>query len=107
MYRAIFTLSFAALLGGPVPALAQACRDDLIKADQSIHRSRADLQKTAAATPAAKCAAFRQHVAALNVVKTVFARCDTSANKAANAAQANTAIASFTRQMRQSCAARK
>lgn len=85
-----------------VPAAA-ACRDDLIKADQDIHRTRTALHNAAAAAPGPKCAAYRQHVAALTLVRNVFARCDTGPNKAKNAVQANAAIAEFTRQMRQTC----
>ena len=47
----------------------------------------------------------RQHVAALNGVKAVMARCDTSPNKAANAAQTNTAIATFAKEVRETCPA--
>jgi len=36
-------------------------------------------------------------------VRKVFARCDTSANKEANAAQTNTTLAAFTRQMQENC----
>ena len=36
-------------------------------------------------------------------VRNVFARCDTSADKAANAAQTNAALAEFTKQMRETC----
>jgi len=103
----IAALSLAALLAAAVPAAAQTatCRDDLIRADQNIHRSRANLQKASTGTPAVKCTAFRQHVAALNSVKAVFARCDTGPNKTANAAQTNAAIAEFAKQMRETCPA--
>ena len=86
-----------------VDPAAAACRDDLIKADQTFNRTRSDLQKAASATPPVKCRAYRRHVAALTEVRKVFARCDTSASKAANAAQTNTALAEFTTQMRESC----
>jgi hypothetical protein len=79
------------------------CRDDLVKADQHFNRTRSDLQKAASATPPARCAAYRRHVASLTEVRTVFARCDTSANKEGNAAQTNTALAMFTKQMQESC----
>jgi len=87
---------------GLQPAAA-ACRDDLVKADQNFNRSRTDLQKAAGAAPAAKCGAYRRHVASLTEVRNVFARCDTGADKAKNAAQTNTALAEFTKQMRESC----
>ena len=103
----IAALSLAALLAAAGSAAAEtgACRDDLIRADQNIHRSRANLQQASTGTPAVKCTAFRQHVAALNGVKAVITRCDTGPNKAANAAQTNAAIAEFARQVRETCAA--
>lgn len=79
------------------------CRDDLVKADQHFNRTRSDLQKAATATPPVKCAAYRRHIASLTEVRKVFARCDTSANKEANAAQTNTTLAAFTKQMHESC----
>lgn len=79
------------------------CRDDLVKVDQSFNRTRSDLQKAAAGTPPVRCAAYRRHVASLTEVRKVFARCDTSANKAVNAAQTNTTLAAFTKQMQDNC----
>jgi hypothetical protein len=79
------------------------CRDDLVKADQHFNRTRSDLQKAASATPPVRCAAYRRHVASLTEVRKVFARCDTSASKEANAAQTSTALAVFTKQMQESC----
>ena len=79
------------------------CRDDLVKVDQRFNRTRSELQKAATATPPVKCAAYRRHVASLTEVRKVFARCDTSANKAANAAQTNTTLAAFTQQMQENC----
>ena len=98
-------LSALALLLAPtvVPAHA-ACSDDLVKADQSLHRTRAELQQAATAAPAVKCAAYRRHVASLTQVRDVFTRCDTSAAKAANAGQVNASLAEFNKQMRASCA---
>jgi hypothetical protein len=86
------------------PATA-ACRDDLVKADQNFNRTRTALQGAASAAAPVKCAAYRQHVASLTQVRNVFARCDTSASKAQNAAQTNTTLAEFTRQMKESCPA--
>jgi hypothetical protein len=80
-----------------------ACRDDLIKADQEFSVTRSALQAAASAEAPARCAAYRHHVAALTQVRKVFARCDTSADKTKNAAQTNTALVAFTRQMHESC----
>jgi hypothetical protein len=98
-------LSLALLVAGIVSAAAQTanCRADLIKADQGIHRSLDGVQKARDATASVKCTAFRRHIAALNGVKAVMARCDTGPNKAANAAQTNTAIATFAKEAREAC----
>ena len=84
-------------------AASAACRDDLIKADQDFAKSRSALNAAASANAPAKCAAYRRHVASLGQVSKVFARCDTSADKAKNAAQTKSALADFTRQMNDAC----
>ena len=95
-------LATAVAMAAAAPAAA-ACREDLIKADQNIHRTRSGLQKAASAAQPAKCAAYRRHVASLTNVRSVFVRCDTSTNKAQNAAATGAAITEFTRQMNESC----
>ena len=102
MRCAIACLLAAAVMSAASPAAA-ACREDLIKADQNIHRTRSGLQKAASAAQPAKCAAYRRHVASLTNVRNVFARCDTSTHKAQNAAATSAAISEFTRQMNESC----
>src|ERR1041384_6576077 len=92
-----------ALLAAAGANASAACRDDLVKADQNFARTRSELQGAANAAPPVKCAAYRKHIASLNEVRTVFARCDSGADKAKNAAQTNAALAEFTRQMRESC----
>jgi len=84
-------------------AASAACREDLVKADQDFAKSRSALQASATAAPAARCTAYRRHVASLTQVGKVFARCDTSADKAKNAAQTKSALADFTRQMNDAC----
>lgn len=92
----------AAVFAATAPATA-ACREDLVAVDQAVHRTRTALHDAASAAPAVKCAAYRRHVAAMTKIRDVFARCDTSANKAKNAAQVKASIADFTKQMQQSC----
>ncbi|MGB9368453.1 MAG: hypothetical protein WCE79_20820 [Xanthobacteraceae bacterium] len=82
---------------------AAACRDDLIKADQDFSKSRSALNAAANAAAPVKCAAYRRHVASFGQVSKVFARCDTSAEKAKNATQTKSALADFTRQMNDAC----
>jgi hypothetical protein len=99
----LHALLLAALSMAVVPHAAADCREDLVKADQEFAKTRSALQKAAEAAPAVKCAAYRRHIASLTQVRNVFARCDTSANKAKNAAQTNATIASFNKQMRETC----
>lgn len=100
----IRTLALAGVLAALTTVSAQAdCRDDLVKADQNFAKTRSALNAAATAAPNVKCAAYRRHVASLTEVRNVFARCDTSANKAKNAAQTNAALASFNKQAREAC----
>jgi hypothetical protein len=94
---AILAVPFA--LAALAPAAAE-CREDLVSASQTIARTRTGLESAA---PAGKCAAYRQHVAALTQVRTVFARCDTGANKAKNADQVGASLADMTKQMQAAC----
>ena len=98
--RAIIT---AGVLFAACGSAHAACRDDLVKADQNFNRTRTELQGAANAAPPVKCAAYRRHIGSLNEVRTVFARCDAGADKAKNAAQTNSALAEFTKQMRAIC----
>ena len=84
-------------------AASAACREELVATAQNVKRTQADVESLAGKPPAAQCAAYRQHIAALTQVRTVFARCDTGAAKAKNAGQVTTTIATFTRQMRAAC----
>lgn len=79
------------------------CREDLVAADQNLHRTRSNLHQAVNAAPTAKCAAYRRHIGSLTQIRAVFAKCDTSADKTKNAAQATAAIAEFTRQASQTC----
>ena len=101
--RRLAGLLLLASCTGWTAAASAACRDDLIKADQDFSKTRTALQGAAGAAPPAKCAAYRRHVASLTQVRNVFARCDSSAEKGKNAAQTNSALAEFTKQMRETC----
>jgi len=97
-------LSAVVLIGCAGVAQAAKCSADLLSAQQNLERTRAGY--TAAAkggTQAQQCAALRQHLASLNRIRTVFARCDGSATKAKNAEQVGTAITTFRTQIRTSC----
>jgi hypothetical protein len=96
------TFALAALLVILSGAAQAACRDDLVASAQDLEKSRGAVESAAQGTPA-QCAALRQHVATLTKIRTVFARCDTGANKAKNAAQVGDSITAFTKQMRSSC----
>ena len=101
--RFLSALGAVALTAGLAGSASAACREDLVKSAQDLQRTRGEVEKAADKSPTVKCAAYRQHVTALNGVKTVFARCDTSPDKAKNAGQVASTIATFTRQMQQSC----
>ena len=95
-------LSFASLLAAAAGGRQTACRDDLDQGGPELQpQPRSELQKAASAVPAAKCAAYRKHVASLNErAQECSARCDTSPNKAQNAARINADIAEFSKQTR-------
>ena len=100
----IRTLALAGVLAAFTAASAHAdCRDDLVKADQNFAKTRSALNAAATASPNVKCAAYRRHIASLTEVRNVFARCDTSAGKAKNAAQTNAALAAFNKQAQDAC----
>ena len=84
-------------------AASAACREDLVATAQNLQRTRNEVESLAGKPPAVQCAAYRQHIAALGQVRSVFARCDTGAAKAKNAGQVTTTIATFTKQMRAAC----
>ena len=97
------TLLLATVLGGYAGAAAAACRDDLVATSQNLKRTREAMESAASGTAAVQCAAYRQHVASLTQVRAVFARCDTGANKAKNAAQVGATIVEVNKQARQAC----
>jgi hypothetical protein len=100
-------ISAAILLAATASAASAACREDLVTTSQTLKRTREGLENAAKGTAAAKCVAYRQHIASLNAVRTVFARCDTSADKAKNAAQVSGTIATATKEMQANCAVKK
>jgi hypothetical protein len=95
-------IAVAALLIGFASAAEAACREDLVASAQDLQKSRSAVEGAAQGSPA-QCAALRQHVATLTRIRAVFARCDTGANKAKNAAQVGDSITTFTKQMRSTC----
>ena len=96
-------LLLAIVLGGYASAASAACRDDLVATSEKLQRTRTVMESAANGTTAAKCAAYRQHVASLTQVRAVFARCDTGANKAKNDAQVGATLAEVNKQARQAC----
>jgi hypothetical protein len=97
------TLLLAIALGGYAGGGSAACRDDLMATQQNLQRTREGMESAAKGTATAQCAAYRRHVASLTQVRSVFARCDTSANKAKNDAQVGATIAEVNKQARQAC----
>ena len=93
----------AALLAASVAAAAAACRQDLVASAQTLQRSREAMEGAAKGNATAQCDAYRRHVASLKQVRTVFARCDTGANKAKNDAQVGATIAAVTQKAQLAC----
>jgi len=99
-----FALLAIVLTGCAGVAQAAECSADLLSAQQNLERTRAGYAAAAkGGTPAQKCVALRQHVASLTRIRAVFARCDSSASKAKNAAQVGDAITTFNTEIRTSC----
>lgn len=94
MFAAIFIVSDVA---------SAACREDLVATSEKLKRTRTVMEGAANGTPAAQCTAYRQHVASLTQVRSVFARCDTSPDKAKNDAQVGATIVEVNKQIRQTC----
>ncbi|MGL5166361.1 MAG: hypothetical protein ACRC9K_10795 [Afipia sp.] len=90
------------MFGGVTSALAD-CRKDHIAADQNVRRTRVGIEKLADGTEAAKCAAYRRHIAALTEQRGMMARCDTGPNQAQNVSSIDTIIADFNKRAEVSC----
>lgn len=90
----------AVLAAGPAAA---ACREELVTAAKGLETSRAGVAAAAKGAAPAKCAADRQHLAALRQVRDVFGRCDKSAAKAKNLGQVDGSIAVTARNVEHSC----
>jgi hypothetical protein len=87
---------------GAVPAAAD-CLADLTASQQGLERTRAGVDAANAGPDAQKCAAHRQHYAAMVKVRDVFARCDTGAKKAERAVQLKASIDDFRAKMPRGC----
>lgn len=97
------TLLLAIMLGGYAGAASAACREDLVASSQNLKRTREGMESAAKGTAAVQCAAYRKHVASLTQVRAVFARCDSSADKAKNDAQVGATLAEVNKQAQQAC----
>jgi hypothetical protein len=97
------TLLLAIMLGISAGAASAACREDLVASSEKLKRTREGMESAANGTAAVQCTAYRRHVASLTQVRTVFARCDTSANKMKNDAQVGATIAEVNKQAQQAC----
>jgi hypothetical protein len=99
--RTSMALVLATALAGP--AAAAECKDELMATQHGLQDTQAAVQRAATGPEAQKCPAFRRHYAAMVKVRAVFARCDTGKQKAAHAAQLDSSIAEFLRQMPPGC----
>jgi hypothetical protein len=91
------------LLTCSVGSAAADCREDHMATDQSVRRTRAAIEKVINDTEAAKCSAYRRHIAALAEKRAVIARCDTGPNRAKNVSAIDSQIADFSRRAEASC----
>ena len=103
MNTAMRALLLAGMIAASIDAAAAACREDLVATSQTLKRTREAMESAAGGPATAQCAAYRRHVASLKQVRAVFARCDTSADKAKNDAQVGASIAEVNRQTQQAC----
>ncbi|WP_424627328.1 hypothetical protein [Bradyrhizobium sp. SYSU BS000235] len=91
------------LLACSIGSAAADCREDHAAADQNVRRTRVAIEKVMNDTEAAKCSAYRRHIAALTDKRTVIARCDTGPNRAQNVSAIDSQIADFNRRAEASC----
>ena len=91
------------LLACGVGSAAADCREDHAAADQNVRRTRVAIEKVMNDTEAAKCSAYRRHIAALTAQRGVIARCDTGSNQAQNVAAVDSQISDFSRRAEASC----
>jgi hypothetical protein len=92
-----------ALLACSIGPVAADCRTDHTAADQNVRRTRAAIEKVMNDTEAAKCSAYRRHIAALTEKRAVIERCDTGPNRAQNVSAIDSQIADFNRRAEASC----
>ena len=90
-------------LSACVGSAAADCRQDHIAADQNVRRTRVAIEKVMNDTEAAKCSAYRRHIAALGEQRAVIARCDTGPNRTKNVSDIDSQIADFSRRAEASC----
>jgi predicted phage gp36 major capsid-like protein len=93
---------FTVLACGVGSAVAD-CREDHAAADQNVRRTRVAIEKVMNDTEAAKCSAYRRHIAALTEQRGVIARCDTGPNRTQNVSAIDGQITDFSRRAEASC----
>lgn len=91
------------LLACSVGSAVADCRADHMAADQNVRRTRVAIEKVMNDTEAAKCSAYRRHIAALTEKRKVIERCDTGPNRAQNVSAIDSQIADFGRRAEASC----
>ena len=92
-----------ALLACGIGSATADCREDHAAADQNVRRTRVAIEKVMNDTEAAKCSAYRRHIAALTDKRAVIARCDTGPNRAQNVGAIDSQITDFNRRAESSC----
>lgn len=96
--RAAFSLALALLLAGP--ALAQqprpaTCPRDLFQNEAGFRVQQTRLAQVANADQATQCRAYRDHVAYLQKSRSVFATCQSGAERARNVGEMDSELVNY------------
>jgi hypothetical protein len=88
----------ALVLAGPALAQQQrppTCARDLFWNESGFRRQQMQLSAAAGADPATQCRAYREHVGYLQKARSVFATCQSGAERARNVAEMDSELANY------------
>ena len=98
MRRALTLALLAALLAGPVLAQQQrpaTCSRDLFQNEAGFRRQQTRLAAVASADQTTQCRAYREHVGYLQKARSVFAACQSGAERERNVAEMDTELVNY------------
>lgn len=87
----------------PVAASSQTCQRDAIIVLQQVRQARADLSEAATGSERARCAAWRNQIAALKKAAAFYGRCQSGAERSRNVANANAGVAEYSQAVTSQC----